>query len=62
MYMIQEFIENENMELTNTKNTTILLNEGGDNFFFAHVFGKPKYQQLVDVHTPFIRRTIAKLK
>jgi hypothetical protein len=61
-FQIEECIENEDLGLTKTKNTTVILSKGGDNFFTAHIENKKRYQKLVDIHTPFIHRTVTKVK
>ena len=43
MFMIEECIENEDKALTKTRNTTINLSNGGDNFFRAHIEAKKRY-------------------
>ena len=59
MYMIEEYIENDDLKLNNTKCTTIILNKGGDDFFMAHVEDKERYSRVkVDICSGFIRRTI----
>ena len=61
-FQIEECIENEDQLLTNNKNTTVVLSKGGDNFFTAHIENKNRYQSLVDIYTPFIDRTITKVR
>ena len=43
MFMVEECIENEDLKLTTTKNTTIALSKSGDDFFMAHVEDKNRY-------------------
>ena len=43
MFMIQEYIQNEDLGLTSSKNTTIVLSKGGDNFFKAHIEDNERY-------------------
>ena len=62
MFQIEECIQNEDLELTSTKNTTVVLSKGGDNFFTAHIENKKQYQKLVDIWTPFIHRTVTKVR
>ena len=62
MFMVEECIENEDLELTNTKNTTINLNKGGDDFFMAHIEDKERYQRLADFYSDFIHRTVTKVR
>jgi hypothetical protein len=62
MFNVEECIQNEDLELTNTKNTTIALAKGGDSFFMAHIGDKEGYKKLVDIWTRFIDRTIYKVK
>ena len=62
MFQIEECIENEESGLTNTKNTTVVLSKGGDNFFTAHIENKKRYQKLVDIYYSFIHRTVTKIR
>ena len=62
IFMIEEYIENEEIELKNTKNTTICLSKDGLYFFTAHLENKERYQKLVDPYHPFIHKIIAKTK
>ena len=41
--MIEECIENDSFELTNSQSTTVGLRKGGDDFFTAHIKDKPRY-------------------
>ena len=43
MFQIEECIENDDKALINTKNTTINLSKGGDNFFIAHIEERERY-------------------
>ena len=61
-FIIEEYIENKNTELTNAKCTTIILSKGGCNFFIAHLEDKDRYQRLVDIYIDFILRTVNKVK
>ena len=62
MFQIEECIQNEDKALKNTKNTTIVLCKGGDNFFTAHIENKKRYQKLVDIWTPFTHRSVTKVR
>jgi hypothetical protein len=62
MYMVEEYIQNEDKALIYTKNTTINLSKGGNNFFIAHIREKKRYLELVDIKTSFIDRTVAKVR
>ena len=62
MFMIIEYIENEDMKLTNSKCTTNALNKGADNFFTAHIQDKDRYQLLVHFYALFILRIVTKTK
>ena len=62
MFQIEECIENVDKALSNTNNTTVILSKGGDNFFMAHIENKKRYQKLVDIYTPFIHRTVTKVR
>ena len=62
MFQIEECIQNDDKALKNTKNTTINLAKGGDNFFMAHIEERERYESLVDIWTPFIDRTVSKTK
>ena len=62
MFMIEECIQNYDTELSITKNTTIVLSKRGDSFFKAHVEYSDRYKQLVDVYTPFILRTMTRMR
>ena len=44
MFMIEEYIQNDDTELTNSKNTTIILSKSGDSFFKAHIENRNQYQ------------------
>ena len=61
MFMIQEYIYNEDNQLTNSKCTTNNLNKDGDNFFTIHVEDKARYLRLVDIYYCLINRTINKV-
>ena len=61
MFMIIEYIENEDKQLTNTNNT-INIGKGGDNFFIAHILERERYCRLVLNYADFIDRTVAKTK
>ena len=43
MKLVQEYFWNDDMELTNTKHSVILLNKGGENFYIAHVEDRVRY-------------------
>ena len=43
MFMIEEYIQNHDMRLINTKCTTSALNKGGLNFFKAHIEDRDRY-------------------
>ena len=60
--MFEECIENEDLFLTNTKNTTVVLSKGGDNFFTAHIENKKRYKKLVDIYYSYIHITVTKVK
>ena len=62
MFQIEECIENEDKALIYTKSTTINLSKGGDNFFLAHIEDKDRYERLVDNYSPFIHRTVSKVR
>jgi hypothetical protein len=62
MFMIEECIENHDMQLTNTKKTTIVLRKGGDDFFKAHIEDKERYKRLVDIYYSFIHKTVSKVR
>ena len=41
--LVEEYIENQDKALTNTKYTTFVLGKGGNSFFTAHVEGSERY-------------------
>ena len=41
--LVEEYFQNDDKALTNTKSTTIALDEGGANFFIAHVEDRERY-------------------
>ena len=57
MFQIEEFIQNEDKALTDTKNTTVNLGKGGDNFFMVHIEDKERYKRLVTDYNGFINKT-----
>ena len=60
--LVEEYIQNDDSELTNTKFTTINLSKGGDNFFIGHIENRERYCGLADIHTPFTARTVGKVR
>ena len=62
MFMVEEYIQNKDKALTNSKSTTVNLNKGGDWFFLAHIQDKERYARLVVDYTGFIDRIVAKTK
>ena len=46
VYMVEEYIENEDDDLTISKCTTVALGKGGHNFFRGHVEDKDRYKAL----------------
>ena len=43
MFMVAEYIHNDDLDLKNIKNTTINLSKGGDNFFMGHIDDRERY-------------------
>ena len=41
--LVQEYFWNDDLELTNTKSTTIILKKGGHNFFIAYIEDRKQY-------------------
>ena len=41
--LLEEYIQNDDLELTNTNHTTNILSKGGDNFFMAHIEDRVRY-------------------
>ena len=46
--MVEEYIENEDDDLTVSKCTTVALGKGGHNFFKGHVEDKDRYKILIN--------------
>ena len=41
--LVEEYFWNDDLELANTKSTTIALKKGGDNFFIAYIEDNERY-------------------
>ena len=62
MFMIEEYIENHDTELTKTKSTTIALSKGGDNFFIGYISNWERYLRMVKYYDSFMNRIAAKVR
>ena len=60
--LIEEYFENGDTEMTNAKCTTIVLNQGGENFFKGYIDERERYQRLVNLYADFIHRTVTKTR
>ena len=60
--LVEEYFWNDDLELTNTKSTTIVLKKGGDTFFIAHIEDREQYLRLLDNYTRFRLTTVTKVR
>ena len=56
MFLVEEYIENEEEALDTTLHTMSVLNHNGRDFFLAHVEGKTRYTRLVCIYFSFLTR------
>ena len=61
MRLVQEYIQNDDYELSNLARTLVCLSKGGEVFFVAHAQGRYRYKRLFDFPTVLIKKIIEKL-
>ena len=58
MRLVQEYIQNDDYELSNIARTLVCLSEGGEVFFVAHAQGRYRYKQLFDYSPVLIKKIV----